>query len=66
MKQKLKSLRIRMAIPVFVVSLFVVIILNSVSSRSYINMVLQKEQEANTLSFDALLPIPSSLPSAPP
>ncbi len=54
MKQKLSSLRIRLLLPVICVSLFVVIMLNFVSTRSYIRMVLQKEQEANTLSFDAI------------
>ena len=54
MKQKLKSLRIRLLLPVIFVSLFVVIILNIVFTRSYNKMVLEKQQEANTLSFDAI------------
>ncbi len=41
-KQKLSSLRIRMLLPVIGMTLFVVLLLTSLFSRSFINMILQQ------------------------
>ncbi|MBQ3407021.1 MAG: serine/threonine-protein phosphatase, partial [Lachnospiraceae bacterium] len=45
MKQRLKSLRFRMLLPVVAMTLFVVILLTAVFSRAYIAMILQQEKE---------------------
>ena len=54
MKAKMKSLRIRMLLPVIVMALFVVIMLTVMFSRAYISMILQQEQEVNDSGFDAI------------
>ena len=54
MKQKLKSLRVRMLLPVIVMTLFVVIMLTVLFSRAYIDMILQQEQEVNAVGFDTV------------
>ncbi|MBR3153759.1 MAG: PP2C family protein-serine/threonine phosphatase [Lachnospiraceae bacterium] len=54
MKQRLKSLRFRMLLPVVAMTLFVVILLTAVFSRAYIGMILQQEQEVNAVGFDTV------------
>ena len=54
MKQKLKSLQLRMLLPVIAMTLFVVILLTMLFSRAYINMILQQEQEVNSAGFDTV------------
>ena len=54
MKQKLKSLQVRMLLPVFAMTLFVVVMLTTMFSRAYINMILQQEQEVNAVGFDTI------------
>ena len=54
MKQKLKSLRIRMLLPVAAVTLFVVILLTVLFSRAYTGMILKQEQEVNAVGFDTI------------
>ena len=54
MKQKLKSLRIRMLLPVIAMTLFVVTMLTTLFSRAYISMILQQEQEVNAAGFEAI------------
>ena len=54
MKQKLKSLRLRMLLPVIVMTLFVVSMLTVLFSRAYIRMILQQEQEGNAVGFEAI------------
>ncbi|MDO5475615.1 MAG: PP2C family protein-serine/threonine phosphatase [Eubacteriales bacterium] len=54
MKQKLKSLQIRMLLPVIVMTLFIVAMLTTLFSRAYISMVLQQEQEVNAAGFDTI------------
>ena len=54
MKQKLKSLRVHMLIPVVAMTLVVVILLTMLFSRAYISMVLQREKEGIEISFDAV------------
>ena len=54
MKQKLKSLRFRMLLPVILMVLFVVGMLTTLFSRAYIRMILQQEQEVNASSFDTI------------
>ena len=54
MKQKLKSLRVRMLLPVIVMTLFVVTMLTTLFSRAYISMILQQEQEAYEAGFDTI------------
>ena len=54
MKQKLKSLRFRMLLPVVAMTLFVVILLTVLFSRAYINTILQQEQEVNAVGFETI------------
>ena len=54
MKRKLKTLRLRMLLPVIVMTLFVVILLTALFSRSYISKILQQEQEENADSFETI------------
>ena len=54
MKQKFKSLPVRMLLPVIVMTLFVVIMLTTLFSHSYINVILQQEQDVNAIGFDML------------
>ena len=54
MKQKLKSLRIRMLLPVIAMTVFVVTMLTTLFSRAYISMILQQEQEVNAAGFEAI------------
>ena len=54
MKRKLKTLRLRMLLPVVAMTMFVVILLTVLFSRAYISMILQQEQEANADSFDTI------------
>ena len=54
MKQKLKSLRLHMLMPVVVMTLFVVILLTALFSRAYTSMILQQEQEVNAVGFDTV------------
>lgn len=51
MRQKLKSLRFRMLLPVVVMTLFVVILLTALFSRAYTNMILNQEQIVNEVDF---------------
>ena len=54
MKQKLKSLQIRMLLPVIIMTLFIVTMLTTLFSRAYISMILQQEQEVNAAGFDSI------------
>ena len=51
MKQKLKSLQIRMLLPVIAMTLLIVAMLTTLFS---ISMILQQEQEVNAASFDTI------------
>ena len=53
MKQKLKSLRIRLLLPVIATALFAVTILTTLFSRAFISLILQQEQVVNDAGFDA-------------
>ena len=54
MKEKLKSLRIRMLLPVIVMAVFVVTMLTTLFSRAYISMIVQQEQEVNDAGFETV------------
>ena len=54
MNQKLKSLQVRMLLPVVVMTLFIVTMLTTLFSRAYISMILQQEQEVNAASFETI------------
>lgn len=54
MKQKLKSLQLRMLLPVIVMTVFVVSMLTTLFSRAYISMILLREQEVNAVGFDTV------------
>ena len=54
MKQKLKSLRFRMVLPVVAMTLFVVILLTTLFSRAYTGMILKQEQEVNAVGFESV------------
>ena len=53
MKEKLKSLRIRLLLPVIATTLFVVIMLTMLFSRAFIRMIMQREQAVNDAGFDS-------------
>ena len=54
MKEKLTSLRLRMLLPVIVMTMFVVALLTTLFSRSFIRMMLQQENEVNNVGFEAV------------
>ena len=54
MKQKLKSLRFRMILPVIAMTLFVVILLTVLFSRAYTDMILKQEQEVNAVGGETI------------
>ena len=54
MKRKQKSLRFRMLLPVVCMILVTVILLTVLFSNSYISMMLQRENQMNAVSFDAV------------
>ena len=54
MKQKLKSLQIRMLLPVIVMTVFIVSMLTTLFSHAYITMILQREQEVNAVGFETV------------
>lgn len=54
MKQKLSSLWVRMLLPVIIMTLFVVILLTTLFSRAFIDMILRQENEVNAVGFDTV------------
>lgn len=54
MKQWLSSLRVRMLLPVIMMTLLVVILLTTLFSRAYIDMILQQENEVNAAGFETV------------
>ena len=54
MKKKLKSLQVRILLPVIAMTLFVVTMLTTMFSRAYISMILHQEQEAYAARFEAI------------
>ena len=54
MKEKLKSLQIRMLLPVIAMAVFVVTMLTTLFSRAYISMIVQQEQEVNDAGFETV------------
>ena len=54
MKEKLKSLRVHMLLPVIAMSLFIVIMLTTFFSRAFINMILTQEQQVNAAGFETI------------
>ena len=54
MKEKLKSLRVRMLLPVFGMTLLIVTMLTGVFSRTYTRMTLHQEQELNAAGFETV------------
>ena len=53
-KEGLTSLRLRILLPVIVITVSVVTLLNTLYSRAYINMIMQQEQEVNAVSFETV------------
>lgn len=53
-KQRFKSLRFRILLPVILMAVFVIALLNTLYSRSYIKMIMQREQEVNAVGFDTV------------
>lgn len=54
MKQKLKSLRLHMLLPVICMTLIVVSLLTTLFSRAYSDMILKQEQERNAAGFETV------------
>ena len=59
MKQQLKSLQVRMLLPVIAMTMLVVTLLTVLFSRAYTAMILQQEQGVNEAGFEA---VSNSLP----
>ena len=54
MKDKLKALRFRMLLPVFVLTFFTVLMLSVMFGQAYINAILQQENEVNAVGFETI------------
>ena len=54
MKQRLKSLRFRILLPMIAIVLFVIALLNTLFSRAFIRLLLQQEQEVNATGFETV------------
>ena len=54
MKQRFKSFRYRILLPVVILLLVIITLLNTLYSRSFINMIRQQEQEVNAVGFDTV------------
>ena len=54
MKQRLKSLRLRILLPVIAMTLFIVVLLNTLFSHAFINMILQQEKDVNAVGFETV------------
>ena len=54
MKHRLKSLRLRILLPVIIMVVAVVFLLNLMFSGSYIRAILKREQEGNTVGFKTI------------
>ena len=54
MKQKLTSLRLRILLPVIIMTLFVVILLTTMFSHGYTDMLIRQAQRMNAVSFDTV------------
>ena len=54
MKQVLKSLRLRILLPVIAMTLLVVMLLTTLFSRAYIRMILKQENEVNAVGFETV------------
>lgn len=54
MKHWLKSLRFRIVLPVVIIAMFVVALLNTVFSRAYVDMILNREREVNAVGFESV------------
>ena len=55
MKQVLKSLRLRILLPVIAMTLLVVMLLTTLFSRAYIRMILKQENEVNAVGFETVI-----------
>ena len=53
-KEKLKSLRFRMLLPVIAMTLFIVVLLTVIFTNAYKASILQQEQEVNTVGFETI------------
>ena len=54
MKEKLKSLRVHMLLPVILMTLFIVIMLTTFFSRAFINLILTQEKQVNAAGFETI------------
>ena len=54
MMQKLKSLRVRILLPVIAMALFVVVLQTTLFSRAFIRIILRQEQEVNAIGFETV------------
>ena len=54
MKQRLKSLRFRILLPMIAIVVFVIALLNTLYSRAFIRLLLQQEQEVNATGFETV------------
>ena len=54
MKQRLNSLQLRILLPVIGMTLFVVILMTTLFTRAYTDMVLTQEREINAAGFDTV------------
>ena len=54
MMQRLKSLRVRILLPMIAIVLFVIALLNTLFSSAFIRLLLQQEQEVNATGFETV------------
>lgn len=54
MIRRLKSLRVRLLLPVAAMMLFTVILLSALFSRAYTGMILRREREAHAVGFETI------------
>mgnify|MGYP006936053456 CR=1 FL=1 len=54
MKRATNSLQFRILLPVIVTILIIVLLMSTMFSRTYINMILQQENEVNAVGFETV------------
>ena len=54
MKERVRSLRIRLLLPVIAIAVFVVTLLTTLFSHAFITMILQQEKGVNEATFDTI------------
>ena len=65
MKKRFKSFRVQILMPMLLMTLFVVILLSTLFSRAFIDLILRQEQSVNAVGFETVSQtVPSSITTA--